>query len=149
MAGIDLRDEAWDEWISGERRRIGGLACDVLEKLGRMELEAGRLGEALRLAEDCIRRDIFREEIDFRLQDREFAFCGTLGREFKSPELYLSRRIAGGVRGQQRLLFPLVGFLQSSNINLIHLKHCLHGSPGFFSIRVAHHLDQNARNNLP
>jgi hypothetical protein len=24
----------------------------------------------------------FREEIDFRLQDREFAFCGTLGREF-------------------------------------------------------------------
>ena len=27
-------------------------------------------------------RDIFREEIDFRLQDREFAFCGTLGREF-------------------------------------------------------------------
>ena len=27
-------------------------------------------------------RDIFREEIDFRLQDQEFAFCGTLGREF-------------------------------------------------------------------
>jgi hypothetical protein len=27
-------------------------------------------------------RDIFREEIDFRKQDREFAFCGTLGREF-------------------------------------------------------------------
>ena len=26
--------------------------------------------------------DIFREEIDFRVQDREFAFCGTLGREF-------------------------------------------------------------------
>jgi hypothetical protein len=27
-------------------------------------------------------RDIFREEIDFRMQNREFAFCGTLGREF-------------------------------------------------------------------
>jgi hypothetical protein len=27
-------------------------------------------------------RDIFREEIDFRLQDREFAFCETRGREF-------------------------------------------------------------------
>jgi hypothetical protein len=29
-------------------------------------------------------RDVFREEIDFRLRDREFAFCGTLGREFIS-----------------------------------------------------------------
>ena len=27
-------------------------------------------------------REIFRDEIDFRLQDREFQFCGTLGKEF-------------------------------------------------------------------
>lgn len=27
-------------------------------------------------------RNIFREEIDFRLSDPEFTFCGTLGREF-------------------------------------------------------------------
>jgi hypothetical protein len=27
-------------------------------------------------------RDIFRDEIDFRLSDLEFTFCGTLGREF-------------------------------------------------------------------
>ena len=27
-------------------------------------------------------REIFRDEIDFRLQDREFEFCGTLGKEF-------------------------------------------------------------------
>ena len=62
LAGTDIREEAWDEWLSGERRRIGNLACDMLEMLGRMELEGGRPGEALRLAEDCIRRDIFRED---------------------------------------------------------------------------------------
>jgi hypothetical protein len=27
-------------------------------------------------------RDVFRNEIDFRLTDREFQFCGTLGKEF-------------------------------------------------------------------
>ena len=27
-------------------------------------------------------RDVFRDEIDFRPSDREFQFCGTLGREF-------------------------------------------------------------------
>lgn len=27
-------------------------------------------------------RDIFRDEIDFRLREHEFAFCGTLGKEF-------------------------------------------------------------------
>jgi len=27
-------------------------------------------------------REIFRDEIDFRLQEREFQFCGTLGKEF-------------------------------------------------------------------
>lgn len=62
LAGIDVKDAAWDEWLSGERRRIGNIACDALERLGRIELTQARGAEALRLAEDCIRRDIFRED---------------------------------------------------------------------------------------
>ncbi|MFN4142879.1 BTAD domain-containing putative transcriptional regulator [Aestuariivirga sp.] len=62
LAGFDIREEAFEEWLSSERRRLGSLACDVLERLGRLELEAGRPDEALRLAEDCLRRDIFRED---------------------------------------------------------------------------------------
>jgi hypothetical protein len=27
-------------------------------------------------------KDIFRDEIDFRLSDAEFKFCGSLGKEF-------------------------------------------------------------------
>jgi TolB-like protein len=62
LANIDIREETWEEWLSSERRRIGGLACATLEKLGRMELDGGKPAETLRLAEDCIRRDLFRED---------------------------------------------------------------------------------------
>jgi len=75
LAGLDLREAAFEEWLSAERRRIGTLACDVLERLGRLELEQGRAGEALRLAEDCVRRDIFRED-GHRLAIRAFAALG-------------------------------------------------------------------------
>jgi TolB-like protein len=62
LAGIDVREDAWDEWLSGERRRFGNLACLALEQLGRLELEQSRPAEALHLAEESIRRDLFREE---------------------------------------------------------------------------------------
>jgi TolB-like protein len=91
MAGIDLREEAWEEWLSNERRRIGSLACDVLERLGRMELEGGRAGEALRLAEDCIRRDIFREDAH-RLAIRALAALGRKSEAIKHYQ-HLAERL--------------------------------------------------------
>jgi TolB-like protein len=75
LAGIEVKDAAWDEWLSGERRRIGNITCDVLERLGRMELDQSRAAEALRLAEDCIRRDIFREDAH-RLAIQAFVSLG-------------------------------------------------------------------------
>jgi TolB-like protein len=62
LAGIDVSEAAWEEWLSGERRRTGTLACDVLERLGRLELAAGEPVAALKCADACIRRDIFRED---------------------------------------------------------------------------------------
>ncbi len=91
MAGIDLREEAWDEWLSNERRRLGNLACDALERLGRMELESGRSGEALRLSEDCIRRDIFREDAH-RLAIDAFAALGRKSEAIKHYQ-HLAERL--------------------------------------------------------
>ena len=75
LAGIDVKDDPWEEWLSGERRRIGTIACDALTRLGRFELEDGRPAEALRRAEDCIRRDIFREDAH-RLAIQAFVALG-------------------------------------------------------------------------
>ncbi len=62
LAGIDVKEPAWEDWLSEERRRIGNLACGALVKLGGIELEQGRPADALQRAEACIRRDIFRED---------------------------------------------------------------------------------------
>ena len=75
LAGIDVRDDPWEEWLSSERRRIGSIACDALARLARIELEGGRPAEALRRAEDCIRRDIFREDAH-RLAIQAFVALG-------------------------------------------------------------------------
>jgi TolB-like protein len=62
LAGIDLEEPAWEEWLSLARRRLGEKACATLVKLGELELADNRPDEALRHAEACIRRDIFRED---------------------------------------------------------------------------------------
>ncbi len=75
LAGIDLKEQAWEEWLSAERRRFSNIACDTLEKLGPRVLAEGHPGEALRWAEAAIRRDIFREDAH-RLALHAFAALG-------------------------------------------------------------------------
>ena len=90
LAGIDVKDAAWDEWLSGERRRIGSIACDALERLGRIELDQARGAEALRLAEDCIRRDIFREDAH-RLAIQAFVSLGRRSEAVKHYQHFAER----------------------------------------------------------
>ena len=75
LADIDVKEPAWEDWLSEERRRIGNLACDALVKLGGIELEQGRAADAWLRAEACIRRDIFREDAH-RLAIRAFVALG-------------------------------------------------------------------------
>jgi len=75
MAGIDLQEPAWEEWLSAERRRIGDKACATLVKLGELEMAAGHADAALTSAEACIRRDIFREDAH-RLAIRAYVALG-------------------------------------------------------------------------
>ena len=62
LAGIDVREPAWEDWLGSERHRFGKLACDALVALGTIDLAQGRAADGLVHAEDCIRRDIFRED---------------------------------------------------------------------------------------
>ena len=62
LAGIDVKEPAWEDWLSGERHRFGKLACDALVALGGIDLARGRAADGLVHAEDCIRRDMFRED---------------------------------------------------------------------------------------
>ena len=62
LAGIDVKEPAWEDWLSSERRRFGKLACDALVALGGIDLAQGRAADGLAHAEDCIRRDMFRED---------------------------------------------------------------------------------------
>ncbi len=62
LAGIEIRESAWEDWLSGERHRFGKLACDALVALGTIDLAQGRAADGLVYAEDCIRRDMFRED---------------------------------------------------------------------------------------
>ena len=91
LAGIEVKDVAWDEWLSGERRRIGNITCNVLERLGRIELDQSRAAEALRLAEDCIRRDIFREDAH-RLAIQAFVSLGRRSEALKHYQ-HLAERL--------------------------------------------------------
>ena len=44
LAGIDVKEPAWEDWLSGERHRFSKLACDALVSTGRDRLGAGACG---------------------------------------------------------------------------------------------------------
>jgi len=62
LAGIDIREPLFEEWLTRERHRFGELSADVLVNLAALELEAGRASEALARATACISRNEFRED---------------------------------------------------------------------------------------
>lgn len=62
LAGIDIREPLFEEWLTRERHRFSELSADVLVNLAALELEAGRASEALARATACISRNEFRED---------------------------------------------------------------------------------------
>src|SRR5213593_2084197 len=54
-----------------------------------------------------------------------------------------------GACGYDGTLLPFVRSLQSCDLNLLHLKHCLHDALRFFGIAVAQHFFQGGGDDLP
>lgn len=90
LEGIDVKEPAWEDWLSNERRRLGNLACGALVRLGRLELDDGRAAEALNRAEACIRGDIFREDAH-RLAIQAFAAIGRRAEAVKHYQNFAER----------------------------------------------------------
>ncbi|MCH8198205.1 MAG: winged helix-turn-helix domain-containing protein, partial [Proteobacteria bacterium] len=60
--GLDVKENAFEDWIGAERARFNDLACEVLAKLGRYQAAAGDTGAAIDTARRLIALDPLREE---------------------------------------------------------------------------------------
>jgi TolB-like protein/two-component SAPR family response regulator len=74
LAGIDVGQDAWEEWLAAERRRLNGLVADALVRLGEIEI-AGDPNAALGVAERALEFDFYREAAH-RLAMRALADSG-------------------------------------------------------------------------
>ncbi len=75
LAGIDIGQETWDEWLSAERRRLNTLAADTFAALGEIEIAGADPAAALKAAERALQLDPFREDAH-RLVMRAMAETG-------------------------------------------------------------------------
>ncbi|MCB1377952.1 MAG: tetratricopeptide repeat protein [Alphaproteobacteria bacterium] len=62
LAGLHIAEPQFEDWLTGERRRLGEQACNVLARLAAEDLARGDAAQALRHAEACVARDYFRED---------------------------------------------------------------------------------------
>jgi TolB-like protein len=75
LADIAIPDEAWNEWLRGQRVRIEGLFVDALLRFAELELRAGQAEPALAAAEHAVAADSLREDAH-RLVIRALAAAG-------------------------------------------------------------------------
>jgi TolB-like protein/DNA-binding SARP family transcriptional activator len=75
LGDVTLTEEAWIDWLDGERQRLEGLALDAMVRLGDMELEAGSPDRALGAAARAIAINNLREDAH-RLEIRALAAAG-------------------------------------------------------------------------
>ncbi len=75
LADITIPEEAWTDWVSGERRRLEGLALDALVRFGEIELSLGHAETALATAQRALGINELREDAH-RLIVRALAAAG-------------------------------------------------------------------------
>jgi class 3 adenylate cyclase/DNA-binding SARP family transcriptional activator len=75
LADVTLTEEAWIDWLDGERQRLEVMALDAMVKLGDMELQAGSPDRALGAADRAIAINSLREDAH-RLVIRALAASG-------------------------------------------------------------------------
>jgi len=78
LADLDIRQEAWTEWLDFQRDRLENLALDAMIKLGECELQSANAESALRLARRALTSNSLREDAH-RLIIRALAASGRRG----------------------------------------------------------------------
>lgn len=59
---VSVGEEGWNEWLTGERDRLQGLALGAMVRLGEQELAAGRAEHALKAGQRAIALNNMRED---------------------------------------------------------------------------------------
>jgi class 3 adenylate cyclase len=59
---ISVGEEGWNDWLTGERERLQGLALGAMMRLGEQELAAGRAEHALKVGQRAIALNNMRED---------------------------------------------------------------------------------------
>jgi DNA-binding SARP family transcriptional activator len=62
LSDVSIPEEAWADWVAGERQRLEGLALDALVRLGTIELAAGHADKALETAHRALAINNLRED---------------------------------------------------------------------------------------
>jgi class 3 adenylate cyclase/DNA-binding SARP family transcriptional activator len=62
LSDVSIPEEAWADWVTGERQRLEGSALDALVRLGEIELGAGHADQALETAHRALAINHLRED---------------------------------------------------------------------------------------
>jgi DNA-binding SARP family transcriptional activator/CheY-like chemotaxis protein len=75
LADVAIPEEAWADWVAGERQRLEGLALDALVRFGEIELAQGHADKALETADRALAINNLREDAH-RLRVQALAAAG-------------------------------------------------------------------------
>jgi CheY-like chemotaxis protein len=89
LADVVIREEAWAEWLAGERQRLEGLALDTLVTLGEAELALGHTDKALETVPRALAINNLREDAH-RLMLRALAAAGRRAEALKHYEDFVA-----------------------------------------------------------
>jgi DNA-binding SARP family transcriptional activator/CheY-like chemotaxis protein len=62
LSDVNISEEAWADWVGGERQRLEGSSLDALVRLGEIELAAGHADKALKTAHRALAINNLRED---------------------------------------------------------------------------------------
>ncbi|MDP6591024.1 MAG: BTAD domain-containing putative transcriptional regulator [Alphaproteobacteria bacterium] len=98
LAGIDIADEAFEEWLRDQRARLRELASDILMRLLRSQQDAGELHEALQTGLRLVGLDPIREDAQRLLIELYFNLgrSDSAARQYREYGLVLRRELGIG-----------------------------------------------------
>jgi TolB-like protein/Tfp pilus assembly protein PilF len=73
LAGLEVREDPFDEWVDSERRRLRSLACDALARRGRLALSADQPERAIALSRRRLALDPACEEAHRTIMEAHLA----------------------------------------------------------------------------
>lgn len=109
---IGVNEESWSEWLAGERERLQELALNALVGIGRQELTAGRIDQALQAGQRAHALNNMRDDVHRLIMQALFAkgrrtealtyyldIVSMLKRELSTEPDAATRALASEIRG--------------------------------------------------